>query len=224
MDLPRYNVLGVELHAINLARTAELLLAQPAAMHRRCVTLCDADSLRCARRLPKHRAILNRAWINAPDSGPLAWLGRLAGYRRTGRVNGRDLLDAVCHATRDGSRTHFFYGGEPGTATALADRLLARHPGLIVAGTHSPLPLESDVGALPLNAIRLAQPDFLWIGLPSPEQEAFMHRLSKTDTDFGIAIGVRGAFEQLPARARQTEAAAADDPLEGLWPAQEPGA
>jgi N-acetylglucosaminyldiphosphoundecaprenol N-acetyl-beta-D-mannosaminyltransferase len=223
VELPRFNVLGVDFHAVDLARTTGLLLHQPEELQQRTVTFCDADSLRWARHDPRHRSHLNHAWLNLPDTGPVAWLGRLAGHRGSRRVRPRDLFDSICHATRDGSRSHFFYGGEPGTATALADALLQRYPGLMIAGTHSPLPLADDVEDLPVNAITLAKPDYLWIGLPCPEQEAFLHRLARSDADFGTALGVHGVFENLRSGARRRETREARDSLDGLWPAQEPG-
>ena len=222
MDTPRYNVLGVGIHALNLESATELLINSSGEYRGNYVCCCDAHSISCARRDPTHRQTLNRAFLATPDGMPLVWLGRVAGHRKIGRVYGPDLLDSVCAATAHSDRTHFFYGGAPGVATALAERMLERYPTLTIVGSHSP-PQVDDVDDLPINAIAKARPDFLWVGLGTPKQEAFMRRLAESDTDFGTALGVGAAFDFLTGRIRQAPRALQRSGLEWLWrTSQEP--
>ena len=51
---------------------------------------------------------------------PLVWLGPPG----VERVYGPDLMLAVCDAGRARGLRHFFYGGKPGVAKELAERLL----------------------------------------------------------------------------------------------------
>jgi N-acetylglucosaminyldiphosphoundecaprenol N-acetyl-beta-D-mannosaminyltransferase len=213
---PRFNVLGVGVHALNLESATAVLLNAAAEKSRRYVCCCDAHSISCARRSASHRHVLNRAFLATPDGMLLVWLGRLAGHREVGRVYGPDLLDAVCAATAGTGHTHFFYGGAPGVATALAERMIERYPSLAIVGSHSP-PLVDDVADLPLNAITIARPDFVWVGLGTPKQEAFMHRLAESETDFGTALGVGAAFDFLTGRIRQAPRAIQRSGLEWLW-------
>lgn len=216
MEIPRFNVLGVGIHALDLPRATAYLLTKSADLRCAYVCCCDAHSLGWARRSAAHRRTLNRALLATPDGMPLVWLGRLAGHRNIGRVYGPDLLESVCAATAGGPLTHFFYGGAPGCADELARRMIDRHPGLLVAGTHTP-PYADDVEDLPLNAIAAAAPDFVWIGLGTPKQEAFMHRLATSGTDYGIALGVGAAFDFLTGRVRQAPPALQRSGLEWLW-------
>ncbi|MCC5023355.1 MAG: WecB/TagA/CpsF family glycosyltransferase [Candidatus Synoicihabitans palmerolidicus] len=207
----------MRVHALDLPSATQALL--DAGPKLSCTYACcsNAGSILLARRDAPYREILNGAALNMPDSVPLVGLARLAGYRRVHRAQGTNLMQSTCNATTDGSRTHFFYGGAPGTATELADRLLKRFPGILIAGSHSPL-AERAVEDRPLNAVALAQPGFVWVGLPSPDQELFMQRLAASEIQFGVAIGVSNAFDFITGRVRAAPFALQRSGLEWLWP------
>lgn len=213
---PRFNVLGVGVHALDLPTATTQLVAAAPRHERRLVCCCDAHSVLHARRDPAHRRTLNHAYLATPDGMPLVWLGRRAGYPTTDRVYGPDLLQAVARATAGTPLSHFFYGGTPGVAAALAARLTRDHPGLRVAGAFSP---PQDVAtALPFAVLRDAAPDFVWVGLGTPKQEAFMaHLATAPDVPFGIAAGVGAAFDFLTGRARQAPPRVRALGLEWLW-------
>lgn len=222
METPRFNVLGVGIHALNLESATTALVESVSDIRSRYVCCCDAHSISNARRNPTHRQTLNRAFLATPDGMPLVWLGRLAGHKTVSRVYGPDLMESVCAATAKTGHTHFFYGGAPGVATALAERMKERHPSLSIVGSHTP-PHVDDVADLPLNSIAHARPDFVWIGLSTPKQEAFMRRLADSDTEFGTALGVGAAFDFLTGRVRQAPRAIQRSGMEWLWrTAQEP--
>jgi N-acetylglucosaminyldiphosphoundecaprenol N-acetyl-beta-D-mannosaminyltransferase len=215
---PRFNVQGVGVHALTLPLAQQLIVA---AAHdrvaRRYVCCCDAHSVDWAQRDPAHRQALSRAFLVTPDGVPTVWLGRRAGHP-VERVYGPDLLLAVCAATAGKAYSHFFYGAGPGTAELLADRLKTRCPGLEVSGTYTP-----PVGPLPRAerdalATRLGQlqPDFFWVGLSTPKQEAFMLEHSAT-FPVGVMLGVGAAFDLLSGRVRQAPAWLRRTGFEWLW-------
>ena len=67
---------------------------------------------------------------------PLAGLARRADPLAE-RVYGRDTLLALAERGVAEGWKHFFVGGAEGVAALLAERLQARFPGMLVAGTHS---------------------------------------------------------------------------------------
>ena len=103
------------------------------------------------------RRVVNRSGLSTPDGMPLVWLSRLHGFRTAARVYGPDLMLALCDRGQSAGYRHFFYGGAPGIAERLADRLKQRYPRLVVAGIHSPPfrpagTLEGGRGGAPNNA------------------------------------------------------------------------
>ncbi len=222
MNTPsRVNILGVGVHALDLPGATALIVeaarARSSAAGPRIVCCCDVNNISSARRDPAHRSLLNRAWLVTPDGMPVVWLARRAGHRSTGRVYGPDLLRSICAA--DQARlAHFFYGGAPGVAAALAARLRSDHPTLKIAGTFAP-PMSA-AADLPLDPLLATDAPLIWIGLGTPKQEALMARLAAAwpaGKPAPILLGVGAAFDFLTGRVRQAPLAFQHSGLEWLW-------
>jgi N-acetylglucosaminyldiphosphoundecaprenol N-acetyl-beta-D-mannosaminyltransferase len=202
--IPRYNVLGTGISAVNLATTRAIILAALADGRSGYVSTADVRAVNLAADDPAFRSDLNGSLLTTPDGMPLVWLGRLLGHRFVDRVYGPDLMLDLCAATAGAGRTHFFVGGAPGVAKALGRRLQERFPDLQIVGTASPpfRPPTPDEDAALVANIANARPDFLWVGLSLPERERFMARLSPQLAGT-IMVGVGAAFDLLSGRVPQ---------------------
>lgn len=141
-------------------------------------------------------AIHNASGMTTPDGVPLVWLGRRAGATWMSRVYGPDLMLAACkQGLADGWR-HYFYGGAPGVAQLLADRLQKRFPTLQVAGTYTPpfRELTQAESAEVISAINASDADVVWVGLSTPKQERFM-AAHIGGMDRAVMVGVGAAFD-----------------------------
>jgi N-acetylglucosaminyldiphosphoundecaprenol N-acetyl-beta-D-mannosaminyltransferase len=200
----RVNVLGVGVHALNLRSAVAALGSAIAKRTKGYVCVTGVHGVSEAQENPAFRAILNKAYLNTPDGMPMVWVGRWYGFREMKRVYGPDLLLEVCAASESAGWRHFFYGGGPGTADALAATLLAKFPKLEVVGTHTPpfRPLTaSELEALQAQ-VTSARPDIFWVGLSTPKQENFMSaHLSLLDVP--IMIGIGAAFDLISGKVRQ---------------------
>jgi N-acetylglucosaminyldiphosphoundecaprenol N-acetyl-beta-D-mannosaminyltransferase len=198
--IPRYNVLGVGVSALNLMQARDLVVGLHGVQRRGYICLGTAHGLTEARRDPDLRRIYNESWLTTPDGMPLVWLGP----RGVERVYGPDLMLAVCDAGRSVGLRHYLCGGVPGVAAQLKGRLEARFPGLTIVGTFTP-PFrelnESETAALRADVTR-TRPDVVWVGLSSPKQEKFMDRHWR-NLDAGVMIGVGAAFDFHSGRVRQ---------------------
>ncbi|HYC70480.1 MAG TPA: WecB/TagA/CpsF family glycosyltransferase, partial [Opitutaceae bacterium] len=111
---------------------------------------------------------------------------------------------AVCDAGRAAGLTHYFYGGAPGVAGLLRDRLCARFPGLRVVGTFTPpfRELTADEFAALQADVARTSPDVIWVGLGTPKQERFAAAAAPR-LDAGVLITVGAAFDFHSGRVRQ---------------------
>ena len=204
MSYPRVDLLGVHISAINMPQALEVIdgWVRQRQAHYVCVT--SAHVVMEAYDHPELKEVFNSSGLTTPDGMPLVWWLRAHGQRQVDRVYGPDLMLSVCRYGLDKGYRHFFYGGIPGVAGALAASLAARFPDIKVAGSYTP-PFrdltpeeESEVAA----QIQACEADIVWVGISSPRQDLWMKdhvgRLSAP-----VLIGVGAAFDFLSGHKRQ---------------------
>lgn len=145
---------------------------------------------------PELLDIHNRSGLTIPDGMPVYWSGKLAGSQDIERMRGSDFMLAVCELAAERGWSNYFYGGAPGTAELLAQRLQRRFPGLRVAGLHSPpfRPLTDAENDAIVDEINGTGAELVWIGLSTPKQERFM-ATNVGRLDAAALIGVGMAFD-----------------------------
>ena len=204
MEIKRVNVLGVGISVLNLPSAVDAIAGAVRERRKGYICVRDAHGVMLAQRDATFRRILNEAFLCTPDGMPMVWMGKLHGHREMSRVYGPDLMLEVCAWSEKNSCRHFLFGGVPGVAEELRDRLTARFPKLQVVGCYTPpfRPLNAEEEKDLSEMIRVAQPDILWVGLSTPKQEKFMVEfLPKLDVT--LMIGVGAAFDFHAGRVRQ---------------------
>jgi GDP-D-mannose 3',5'-epimerase len=195
-EFPRINILGVGVHAINMAQAVELIDAAMGDGRKAYVCVTGVQGVMEAQRDAVLKAILNQALLTTPDGMPMVWVGRWQGFHKTARVYGPDLMLEICRLSVERGYTHFLYGGRPGTAEQLKIELAKRFPGIRIVGTHTP-PFRELTRSEETELIKLTNslnPDFFWVGLSTPKQEKFMaHYLGQLHTK--LMLGVGAAFD-----------------------------
>jgi N-acetylglucosaminyldiphosphoundecaprenol N-acetyl-beta-D-mannosaminyltransferase len=193
---PRYSVLGTWVDAVDPPSALQEIEAWLAGARRRYVCVANVHSVMEALRDESFRRVYNQAGLIVPDGMPLVWVGRLKGHARVRRVYGPDLMLELCGRLARAGRSCFFYGGSPGVAAQLAERLCRRFPGLRSAGSYAP-PFRNLSAEEENEVVRLlnhAAPDVIFVGLGCPRQEkwmaAFRERLSAP-----VLVGVGAAFD-----------------------------
>jgi N-acetylglucosaminyldiphosphoundecaprenol N-acetyl-beta-D-mannosaminyltransferase len=221
----RINILGVHISAINMTQALETIADWLARREPHYVCVTPAHVVMDCYWNPSLRKLFNESGLTTPDGMSIVWLLKLHGYRNVNRVYGADLMLEVCRISEDKQWRHFFYGGAPGVADALADRLLARFPKLQIAGTYSPpfRPLTESEDMDVRRRIAASQADIVWIGISSPKQEQWMaEHIGKMNAP--VLIGVGAAFDFLSGRKRQAPRWVQRSGLEWLFRlATEPG-
>lgn len=195
-ELPRANVLGVGVSAINMDQVLGLFESWLSSGVRGYICVTGVHGVMEAQRDAVFRKILNHSLLTTPDGVPTVWVGRLQGFSRMGHVCGPDLMANVCRLSCRRGYTHYLYGGGPGTADRLKQRLTARFPGLKVVGIYTPpfRPLNSGEERDLQRRVSSAKPDIFWVGLSTPKQEKFMAEyLHKLEAK--IIVGVGAAFD-----------------------------
>ena len=204
MSIKRVNVLGTGVSVLNLQTALDEIAAAIRARRKGYICVTGVHGVMEAQNDEAFRAILNKAFLCTPDGMPMVWAGKLNGHPEMRRVYGPDLMLDVCAWSETTGCRHFFFGGAPGVAGLLAEKLKARFPKLQIAGTFTPpfCALNFDEEKKMREIVRAAQPDIFWVGLSTPKQEKFMAEfLPKLDAT--LMIGVGAAFDFHSGRVRQ---------------------
>lgn len=178
--VPRFNVLGTGIDAVDMADTVRVFeRAVEGQEPPGYICPMGVAGIMAARRNPALRTILNHALLNTPDGMPLVWLGKLFGHKNIRRVYGPDVMRDVCAYSADKGWTHFLYGGGPGLAETLRGRLEIDHPGIRICGTFCPpfRDLNEDETAALIQRIDTLRPDIFWVGISTPRQLYFAGRM-----------------------------------------------
>ncbi len=202
--IPRVNVLGVGLSALNLDSALAAISAALAEKKRGYVCVTGVHGVMESQSDPALRGILNRAFLNTPDGMPMVWAGKLRGFCDMDRVYGPDLMHLVCDWSRQKNYTHFLYGGADGVAPELKRRLEEKFPGLKIVGIYTPpfRALNTAEAAELIRTVGELKPDMIWVGLSTPKQERFMAQYGpKLATT--LMFGVGAAFDFHAGRVRQ---------------------
>ena len=197
---------GVRVDGLTLGEAVRRVVDLSRAGRGAAVHLCNAYTLSLARRDPALADALNAGDLNLADGAPLFEVGRRLRRpppSRGQRPRGADLLVAVVDAGRASGLRHYLYGASESTLAALAEQLVGRCPGAVIAGTESPpyRPLSAGEEQEAIERIRAARPDVVWVGLGTPRQDQVVHRLREHVEVTFLAVGA--AFDFVAGTRRQ---------------------
>ena len=200
----RVDIFGVGVSPIDMYDAIATIERWISSGSRNYVCIRDVHGVMESRRDQRLRRIHNDAGMVTPDGMPLVWLLRLLGKRNVDRVYGPDLMRKMTAVSSLRGYRQFYYGGAEGVADKLKQALLNAHPNLEVAGTLCPpfRALTPDEDQADIDAINMARPDIIWVGLSTPKQEFWMaNHLGRIEAP--VMIGVGAAFDFLAGTKRQ---------------------
>lgn len=168
------------------------------------VAFCSAHGVVEAARDPRVFEAHERSWLTVADGRPLFWFGRLRGCRAVRQIPGIESVQAICRAGVAEGWRHYFLGGAPGVAQALAEQMARDAPGLQVVGCDTPpfRAMSNEEIASMRERVRASGAQILWVGLGAPKQELFM-AVHAEHLPGVIAMGVGAAFDVNIGRQRR---------------------
>ena len=195
--------MGIDLFAGEPDQAAMLVIERALSGEGGYASLTGVHGITLAQRDPGLRHALAGAWMNFPDGAPVAWRQRRAGAVAL-RIAGPDLMPRVMDLGREQHLRHYLFGSTPRIIDGLESNLRRRFPDVDIVGRHAPpframtAPEERDV----VTAIRESEAQVVWVGLGTPKQDLWMHRLSP-DLGSVLAVGVGAAFDFISGNRRR---------------------
>lgn len=194
--IPRANVLGVGISAINMAQALQTIKEWVINREQHFICVRDVHGVVECQRDETLRKIHKAAGLVTPDGMPLVWLSTLKGYRGVERVYGPDLMLNLCKESTSLGYRHYLYGSTPEVIERLIHNLQQQCPDINIVGAYSPpfhlLTPEEDNEVI--RQINSTNPHIVWVGLSTPKQEYWMaNHLGKISAP--VMIGVGAAFD-----------------------------
>lgn len=198
----RIDILGVPVDAVDMAGALDFLCGHVAAGDG-CATVfaVNPEKVMRARTDAGLRDLLASATLLIPDGIGVVIAARWLGLGRFGRVPGSELMPNLCARAAAEGRSVFLFGARPTVNQAAAETLLARFPGLTIAGRQDGYVKDSDMPGL-VDRINASGADILFVALGSPRQEAWMHTHAAALT-VKVAQGVGGTFDVIAGRVNR---------------------
>jgi N-acetylglucosaminyldiphosphoundecaprenol N-acetyl-beta-D-mannosaminyltransferase len=160
--------------------------------HSVAVDFTNTQIVTCRRHDPSFREITSRVDFFVPDGMPLIWCLNAQGARLKDRVYGPTFM-RYCICNSPPQYTHYLLGGSEECLNRLKTSLTQQNPAVRIVGSHSGY-FGPDAEQAILEEIRRTAPDFIWVGLGTPKQQAWVHKYKQQITR-GIILAVGFAFD-----------------------------
>jgi N-acetylglucosaminyldiphosphoundecaprenol N-acetyl-beta-D-mannosaminyltransferase len=209
-------VLGVRIDCLDMGQAlAEIERMMREGGVTRLVATVNPEFVMQARRDAAFRAALDRAALAVADGFGVVWALRRQGCAQREPVTGIDLVTRLAGRCAEDGHRLFLLGAEQGVAAEAGRQLVARFPGLVIAGAEpgSPRPEDDEMTA---GRVNRARPDVLLVAYGHPKQELWIDR-NRERLRVPVAIGVGGTLDFLAGRVRRAPAWMRTLHLEWLW-------
>jgi len=192
MKSPSAHVLGTRLQRTSYAGLTKELQELSRDPRPFAVDLTNTQIVTMRRHDSEFREITSRFDYFVPDAMPLIWCLNLQGAKLRDRVYGPTFM-RECVLNSPAPFTHYFLGGSEGCLTRLKGFFTSCNPSVKIIGMQNGY-FKPDEEARIVEDINRLSPDFLWVGLGTPKQQAWIHR-HKHEIKRGIVLAVGFAFD-----------------------------
>ncbi|MBZ0316409.1 MAG: WecB/TagA/CpsF family glycosyltransferase [Anaerolineae bacterium] len=207
IDHGKYNVLGVEINAIDYAAAVERIISAARTQQPLTVTALAVHGVMTGVLDKTHRYRLNRLDLVTPDGQPVRWA--LNWLHKTGlmdRVYGPTLTLKLCERVASENLPIYLYGSQPETLNQLAQNLTRQFPGLKIAGMQPSFfrQVTADEKLQIATKIQASGAKMVFVGLGCPRQETWVYEYRDLLSMPLLAVGAAfdfhaGTLSQAPA-------------------------
>jgi N-acetylglucosaminyldiphosphoundecaprenol N-acetyl-beta-D-mannosaminyltransferase len=199
--IPRVTLGGLRLAVLDLEQTANFMteMAFPARRLGRPLYLTSANGevlARCSTEPLTERLFRTADLINA-DGQPLVTMSRLKSRTPLPeRVATTDLFHVVARKAAAAGLTFYMFGADENENAAAVENIRKRYPDLRIAG-HSHGYLRGDALRAKVDEINRLAPDYLWVALGVPYEQAFVDEFAPKLCNVGVIKTSGGLFNYL---------------------------
>lgn len=157
--------------------------------------------------------LLNEAALVLPDGAGVVLGSKILKTPLKEKVAGVDFADRLLGHLAETGGSVYLLGSKPGVAELAAEKMLAKHPGLTVAGMADGYFKDEAPVIEKINAVR---PDVLFVCLGAPKQEKFM-KAHAAELQVKLMAGLGGSLDSFAGTVKRAPKWMIDLSLEWLY-------
>jgi N-acetylglucosaminyldiphosphoundecaprenol N-acetyl-beta-D-mannosaminyltransferase len=221
----RIRVGGLPIDHVTFAQALDSIAAMIASGEGGSVFTPNVDHVVMAAHDERFRLAYDAASLCLADGMPVLWAARLLGTPLPEKISGSDLVWPLLERAEREQWRVYILGGGPGVGEQAAQRLVARFPRIVIAGTDAPridMDAPAEARAEVLTRVRASRPDLVLVALGAPKQELWIAE-SAADLRPAVLLGIGAAVDFIAGTARRAPRWVSTAGLEWLYRlAQEP--
>jgi N-acetylglucosaminyldiphosphoundecaprenol N-acetyl-beta-D-mannosaminyltransferase len=220
-NVPRITLGGIRIAVLDLEQTADFMidLVFPQRRTTRPLYLTSANGevlARCSTEPMTNRLFRSADLINA-DGQPLVAVSRLKSpLPLPERVATTDLFHAVARKAEAAGLTFYMYGADEAENAAAVANVQREYPNLRIIG-HSHGYLRGDELRAKVDEINELAPDYLWVALGVPYEQAFVAEYTSRLTKVAVIKTAGGLFNFLSGSRQRAPSWMQHASLEWAW-------
>ena len=153
----------------------------------------NADKINETNKNPLMKEIVNKCGVINADGASVIMASKYLKKPLPERVAGIDLMQDLIKLSEEKGYSVYFLGAKQSVVEKTVEVLTEKHPELKVAGYHDGYFKEEKWSEIS-NAIRKANPDFVFVGITSPTKEYLIEYLQNQKNSC-VFMGVGGSFD-----------------------------
>ena len=185
------NILGVHVNKYTMqeavVKASSLMETEKLSM----IFTPNSEIILYASNNPEFAEVLNKGDMVIPDGIGVVYGAKILKNPIKERVAGYDLVCNLLPIMAEKGQSVYLLGAKPGVAEKAAETLLAKYPGLVIAGTHDGYFKDDEEVIADINK---SSPDFLMVCLGFPKQENWIYN-NREKLNAKLAIGAGGCLD-----------------------------
>ncbi len=209
----KIDVMGVSFDNVTMDEALEKAKNILAGERAQYVVTPNAEIVYEAMKSEEFRALLNDAALVLPDGAGVVLGSKILKTPLKEKVAGVDFADRLLGLLAETGGSVYLLGSKPGIAEKASEKMLAKHPGLTVAGMADGYFKDE---APVIEKINAAKPDVLFVCLGAPKQEKFM-QAHREELQVKLMAGLGGSLDSFAGTVKRAPKWMIDLSLEWLY-------
>ncbi len=188
-----FDLFGVNVNSGTMQQSVAWVLREAFKHRKSTAHFVNADCLNQAYRNTEYRRILNNTKRVFADGSGIKLAAKILRVNTGENVNGTDMFPLICQRAAETNASLYLLGAKPGVAKKAADNMLARFPGLSIAGTKDGYFSNEDTQDV-IRGINASGANIVLVAMGAPLQETWLNKY-RHQLNAGICMGVGGLFD-----------------------------